>query len=145
MKERMACVVLEDEEHGIASQINILLQGIDPRYKNMVVPTVGSGLVVSSFICPNRGTKQLKAGKHLTFQILGRANVLSSNNNNVISGVMLKRQMEETFKNGKIPLSFATQFLDSNRQLPLGKSEGYLLVYILEKCGITKWRLQNDR
>ena len=56
MKERMAHVVLGDEDHGIASQINVLLQGIDPRYNNLFLPNVGGGLVVSPLISPNRGT-----------------------------------------------------------------------------------------
>ena len=100
MRERMACVVLGDEEHDIASQINILLQIIDPRYKNLFVPTVGGGLVVSLLTSPNRRTKQLEVSKHITFQSFGRANVLSSIKNNAISGVTLKRQVEKTFKNG---------------------------------------------
>ena len=105
MKEKMAHVVLGDEEHGIvASQINILLQGIDPRYKNRFLPNVGGGLVVSLLISSNRGTKQLEVRNQLTFRILGRASVLNSNTNNAVSGVTLKRQAEETFKNGKITL-----------------------------------------
>ena len=67
MTERMAHVILGDEEHGIASQIDILLQGIDPRYKNLFIPAVGGGRVVSPFIGPKRGTKQIEVGKHLTF------------------------------------------------------------------------------
>ena len=134
MKERMAQVILGDEKHGIASQINVLLQGIDPRYKNLFLPSIDGGLlVVNPLYSPNRGTKQLQVGKHLTFQILGRASVLSSSSNNAVSGVTLKRQAEETFRNGKITLSFANQFLDSNGELPSGKSEGDLLEYILEK------------
>ena len=68
MRERMACVVLGDEENGIASQINVLLlKGIDPHYKNLFLPSVGGGLVVSLLYSPNRGTQQLKVGRHLTF------------------------------------------------------------------------------
>ena len=66
-RETMARVVLGDEEHDIDSQINMLWQGIDPRYNNLFVPTVGSDLVVSPLYSPNRGTKQLEVGKHLTF------------------------------------------------------------------------------
>ena len=124
MREIMAHGVLGDKKNGVASQINILLQGIDPHYKNLFLPSIDGCLVVNPLCSPNRGTKQLKVGQHLTFRGLGRANVLSSTKNNDISGVTLKRQAEETFKNEKIALSFAIQYLDSN---------GGLLDYILDK------------
>ena len=97
------------------------------RVTKKILPNVGGGLVISPLISRNRGTKQLEVGKHLAFRILGRASVMRSDNNNAISGVTLKQQAEETFRNGKIALSFANQFLDSNGELLSGKSKGDLL------------------
>ena len=61
MREKMACIILGDEEHDIASQINW------PALQEFFLPTAGDSLVVSLLYSPNRGTKQLKVGKHLTF------------------------------------------------------------------------------
>ena len=50
---------------------HIFLHGINPRYKSLFLPGIGGGLVVSPLYSPNRGTKQLKVGEHLTLQSLG--------------------------------------------------------------------------
>ena len=80
---------LEMRKNDVASQIKILLQIIDLRYKNLFLSSIGGSLVVNPLYSPNRGTKQFKVGQHLTFQSLGRAKVLSSIKNNAISGVTL--------------------------------------------------------
>ena len=68
-KASMQQMVLGDEEKGIVSQIRVLLEGSDRRYRELYLNasrTSGSDLVVSPLYSPNRGTKVIAVGKQQT-------------------------------------------------------------------------------
>jgi len=105
-----------------ASQIRILIEGINPRFKKLFIKintdatsenAAGTKMIVAPLYSPNRDTKEIQVGTNLTFHILARAKVMTNKCNNVISEVTLQRQAAETFKNGKKALAYAHEFLHS--------------------------------
>ena len=63
MREIISLVVLGNEFQGIASQIRVVLQGTDLRYKKLFQSDpIGGALIIDPLYSPNRGTEKNKLG-----------------------------------------------------------------------------------
>ena len=87
MKTKLHQIVIGDENVNVASQIRILIEGIDPRYKKLFIKintdatsenAAGTKMIVAPLYSPNRDTKEIQVGTNLTFHILARAKVMTN-------------------------------------------------------------------
>ena len=62
-------IVLQNEQKGVVSQVKLLLEGSDHRYKKINLGTSSDAtnilLVAQLYSSPNRGTKAIKIRKQL--------------------------------------------------------------------------------
>jgi len=93
----MIKIVIGSVGDGVDSQIRILLEGIDRRYKKLYIKVpvdttdpARTKTIVAPLFSPNR-SREIEVGTHLTFQVLARANFMSSDNNTIIKDFTLQR------------------------------------------------------
>jgi hypothetical protein len=122
-----------------ASQIQLLIDGTNIRYKNIYqdvnCPQVGNcspinKRIVKPIYSPNRGEVELCIGKEMTYENLRYSTL---NGKTLIPGRTLHCMALLTFQYGKKALAYAHAFLDSSKNLPSGEKEHDLLNHVLDE------------
>lgn len=151
---------LYDVVHGTStssdkvSQLELLVQGINPRYAKLytkVQPEQSSSSndttpqrMIHHLYSPNNNTRFLYAGdnQHINVGNLQRATLHS---NVLVTGRALLAAAREAVRNGKKAMAFAKSFLHDGTSLPSGKTIEDLLNHIKDEMWANEQaRLQNN-